>query len=415
MQTVHVRPGEARNGFEAAPTERALRVAFAVGGLYTEGSGVARIVCDLANALLRQGTPVEVYTADCPGRGADGTGLSPGNRLHAAPGTWMGRLAWSPALAAMLDRAAGELDVIHNHSLWMLPTHYARRAAARRGVPVVWTVHGFLEPWALAHSRWKKRLAGWAFQDRDLRSAACLVVNSLAELASVRDYGLRNPVAVIPNGVNLEDFAALPPREEFEQRCPDVRGKRVCLFLSRLHEKKGLGHLVEAWSRMCREFGEWQLVVAGPDDGYEVRLRERIAALRLDRSVSVTGALYGEAKRAAWSRAEAFVLPSFSEGFSMAALEAIAAGLPALLTPGCHFPEASRAGAAIEAAPTAEGMEDGLRRLLGMSDVERREMGTQGRALVESGYTWNAVARRTLDVYRCVSNAGAGCPDIFYE
>lgn len=392
-----------------------LKVAFAVGGLYTEGSGVARIVCDLANALRRQGTPVDVYTADCPGRGADGTGLAPGNRLHTAPGRWMGRLAWSPALARVLDGAAGELDVVHNHSLWMLPTHYATRAAGRRGVPVVWTVHGFLEPWALAHSRWKKRLAGWAFQDRDLRSASCLVVNSPSELASVRGYGLRNPVAVIPNGVNLEEFASLPPREDFERRFPEVRGKGVCLFLSRLHEKKGLGHLVEAWSRISREFGEWQLVIAGPDDGYEARLRERIAVLGLERSVTVAGPLYGEWKRAAWSRADAFVLPSYSEGFSMALLEALAAGLPALVTPGCNFPEAARAGAAFEVEPTAGGTADGLRRLLGMRADERQEMGIRGRTLVEAGYTWDAVARRTLAVYEWAHGAGPVPADVVFD
>jgi poly(glycerol-phosphate) alpha-glucosyltransferase len=327
----------------------------------------------------------------------------------------MGRLAWSPALARKLEQAAGDLDVIHSHSLWMLPTHYAARAAARRGVPVVYTTHGFLEPWALAHSRWKKRLAGWAFQDRDLRSAACLVVNSLAELASVRAYGLRNPVAVIPNGVNLEDSAALPPREEFERRCPAVRGQRLCLFLSRLHEKKGLGHLVEAWSRISREIGDWHLVIAGPDDGYEARLRERVAALGLAGSVSVAGPLYGEAKRAAWSLADAFVLPSFSEGFSMAALEALAAGLPALLTPGCNFPEAARDGSAIEVEPTVDGTTNGLRRLLEMSDAERRAMGSRGRTLVESGYTWDAVAARTRAVYDWARGSGPVPADVVFD
>jgi glycosyltransferase involved in cell wall biosynthesis len=382
------------------------KVAFAVGGLYTEGSGVARIVCDLANALARRGTPVDVYTADCPGRGVAGSWLEPPNRLRAAPGRWCGRLAWSPALRRTLEHAIPDVDVVHNHSLWMLPTSYAARAALRHDIPCAFTMHGFLEPWALAHSRWKKRLAGRWFQDADLRRATCLHVNSESELAGVRAYGLRNPVAVIPNGVTPEAFDELPPRTALETRFPAVRGKRVCLFLSRLHEKKGLEHLVIAWARLQRDFPDWRLVVAGPDDGFEPQLRAAIDALGVDATVTLTGPLYGQDKRAAFAAADLFVLPSFSEGFSMAVLEAMAAGLPVLITPGCNFREAAERGAAVEATPDADGTEQGLRNLLGLDDRERRAMGARARELVEARYTWGAVSGRLLQLYGWLCSGG---------
>ncbi len=395
---------------ERRPPETAARttprVAFAVGGLYTEGSGVARIVCDLANALARRGTPVDVYTADCPGRGVDGSWLEPPNRLRAAPGTWCGRLAWSPALRRILAHAIPDVDVVHNHSLWMLPTSYAARAALRHDIPCVFTMHGFLEPWALAHSRWKKRLAGRWFQDVDLRRATCLHVNSESELAGVRAYGLRNPVAVIPNGVTREALDELPPRTTLEARFPALRGKRVCLFLSRLHEKKGLGHLVAAWARLGRDFPDWHLVVAGPDDGFESPLRAAIDSLGVTAMVTVTGPLYGQDKRAAFAAADVFVLPSFSEGFSMAVLEAMAAGLPVLFTPGCNFREAAECGAAVEVTPDADGTEQGLRDLLGLDDLERRAMGARARDLVEEGYTWDAVSDRLLQLYGWLCSGG---------
>jgi glycosyltransferase involved in cell wall biosynthesis len=391
---------------------RSVRAAFAVGGLYTEGSGVTRIVCDLANALLRRGSAVDVYTADCPGRGADGRWLDAGNRLHAVPGRWCGRLAWSPGLKRLLDDSVSQFDVVHNHGLWMLPTSYAARAALRNDVPVVYTVHGFLEPWALAHSSWKKRLAGWGFQNRDLRRAACIHVNSRAELAGVRTYGLKNPVAIIPNGIDPPGISHSPPREVLERRFPEVRGKRVCLFLSRLHEKKGLGHLVEAWSRVRREFDDWHLLIAGPDDGYETQLRARIAALGLDQSIGLTGALYGTDKQAACEVAELFVLPSFSEGFSMAVLEALSAGLPVLMTPGCNFPEAIETGAGIEVEPTAESTADGLHRLLSRTRDELAAMGARGRALVEAAYTWDQAAQRLLSVYRWLNGGGPRPDDV---
>lgn len=395
------------SGTELERESRGLRVAFAVGGLYTEGSGVARIVCDLANAMGRAETAVSVYAARCNGRETAEHLLDPPCRNVIEPGRWLGRLSWSPRLARQIESAMARTDIVHNHSLWMLPNRYAAKSARRHGKPLLYTVHGFLEPWALAQSRWKKRVVGRLFQDGDLHRADCLHVNSESELESVRKYGLRNPVAIIPNGVELNDFEGLPARDEFVDRFPELREKRVCLFLSRLHAKKGLAHLIQAWSRVEKEFGDWHLVIAGPDDGCEEALRTAIRELNLEGSVTVAGPLYGREKLAAYSAAEVFVLPSHSEGFSMAVLEAMGAGLPVLLTPGCNFGEAAKAGAAVEVEPEVQGTELGLRRLLGMSDEERSEMGTRARALIETGYTWDRVAERMLAVYRWLAGGGS--------
>ena len=382
------------------------RALFVVGGLHTEGSGVARIVCDLANALARRGTSIDVYTALCSGQQAAGYMLTPPSRLHAARGRWT-RLASSSELKRMLAAAVPSADVVHSHSLWMLPTSYASRAALRNRVPVMFTAHGFLEPWALARSRWKKRIAGICFQNRDLRNAACIHVNSEREARSIRAYGLRNPIAVIPNGVNMKDFEHLPDRRAFEQEFPEMRCKSICLFLSRLHEKKGLRHLIDAWRRVSVDFSNWHLLIAGPDDGFERRLRESIASFNLSASVTVAGPLYGNAKLAAYAAADAFVLPSFSEGFSMAVLEAMACKLPVLITPECNFQVATTDGAAVEVSPDVDGTELGLRRLLTMTDGQRQEMGRRGRALVESRYTWERVAAKTLEVYAWLAGGGA--------
>jgi glycosyltransferase involved in cell wall biosynthesis len=272
---------------------------------------------------------------------------------------------------------------------------------------VVITAHGTLEPWALNRSRWKKRATGLLFQDRDLREADCIHVNSQQEIAGVRSYGLRNPIAVIPNGVDLAAFDDLPPRSAFDEVFPQLADKRLCLFLSRLHDKKGLGHLIAAWSRLGRKFDDWHLLIAGPDDGYERRLRDAVTELNLTSSVTIAGPLYGDEKRAALSAAELFVLPSFSEGFSMAVLEAMACGLPVLITSGCNFAEAGLAGAAIEAAATVEGTESGLRELLSRGAAELKAMGELGRALIELRYTWDAVAQRTLELYGWLARGGA--------
>lgn len=381
------------------PSGRHPRVLFTVGELCTEGSGVTRIVCDLADALASHDCPIDVYTAVCGNQKLADSVLAAPNQLYSGRGHRLGRLAYSPELKRMLESAVAGADVVHTHGLWMLPTSYAARAGFRNRRPVLMTTHGYLEPWALAWSRWKKRLAGVLFQNRDLARATCVHVNSESELQSIRRYGLRNPVAVIPNGVSLEPFEQLPPRSVFESQYPEVRGKRICLFLSRLHAKKGLEHLIGAWQRVVRDYPDWHLVVAGPDDGYGATLGESVASLDVARSVTITGPLYGTSKLAAYGAADIFTLPSFSEGFSMAVLEAMASRLPVLMTPGCNFPEAEAAGAAIVVSPDIEGTERGLRELLAMQDTERGAMGVAGRRIVEAEYTWESISLRMLELY----------------
>jgi poly(glycerol-phosphate) alpha-glucosyltransferase len=270
---------------------------------------------------------------------------------------------------------------------------------------VLYTAHGALTPWALAHSRWRKRAVRWWWQDRDLRDAACIQVNSRQELAEARTLGMSNPVAVIPNGVELAPFDALQRTPVDSSRS---HGRRpVALFLGRLHAKKGLGHLLEAWSRAHANHADWRLVIAGPDDGYEEQARRLTGVLGLHSSVTFAGPLRGQDKVAALRAADAFVLPSFSEGFSMAVLEAMAARLPVVLTPGCNFPEAAAAGAALEVQPTVADTERGLRALMSMPEQSRRAMGYRGRRLVETRYTWDAVARETIEIYRWLAGVAA--------
>ncbi|PQO38067.1 glycosyltransferase [Blastopirellula marina] len=395
---------EAMVAVEEPKTECALRIAFAVGGLYTEASGVGRIVCDLANALARHSTPIDVYTAACGGQRTASHMLNAPNRCFSFDGYWLGRLSISPALNHRLRRDLEQFDLIHNHSFWMMPNHYASKNAHRHSKPVVFTAHGVLEPWALGRSRWKKRIAGLWFQDRDLRQSACIQVNSESEVKGIRDYGLRNNIAIIPNGVDLsvidQSLDHASGRGDLRSKYPELRDKKICLFLSRLHEKKGLAHLIEAWSRIARDQAEWHLVIAGPDDGFEAEVRQRISGQPWSQSITLTGPLFGQDKYAALAVADTFVLPSFSEGFSMAVLEAMACRLPVLISPGCNFPEVARTGAGIEVEPTVDATLDGLSELMQMSDSQRQAMGERGRRMIEGQYTWDRVAQQTIELYR---------------
>lgn len=289
---------------------------------------------------------------------------------------------------------SSKADVIHSHGLWMWSDWVASQSARTQNKPHIVSPHGMLEPWAMANSARKKQVMWRLFQRRALSRAQVLHALCDAEANAIRELGLTNPIAVIPNGVSLSEFADLPAPAEFDAAFPIARDRKILLFMARLHPKKGLVPLLNAWKDLARDFPDWLLVMAGPDEGgHRAELENLIEEFGLQRAATFTGMLNGTLKRAALARADAFVLPSFSEGFSIAILEAMACRLPVLLTPECHFPDALAQGAALEAAPEAEALAQAARALLEMSDGARDQMGERGYNLVERDYTWESVAR----------------------
>ncbi|MCE9616606.1 MAG: glycosyltransferase [Lentisphaerae bacterium] len=311
-------------------------------------------------------------------------------------------LGYAPGLFRALDEAATPGAVMHLHGLWKLPSLAVLRTARKRRVPAVISPSGMLDAWALRQSACKKRLVRFAYEDANLRESPCIHVLCQPELDQVRAFGLRNPVAIIPNGVDLP-----PPESDAADPAPaEWHGRRIALFLSRLHPKKGLDELIPAFARCDPDRHGWALAIAGPDEGgYEAVLRRQIAAAGSP-FIRLVGPQYGPAKDAWLRRADLFVLPSFSEGFPIALLEALAAGVPALMTPACNFPECERAGAAITVAPERHALADGLRRFWAMSSEARRDMGQRGHQLVARGYTWPNVAAQMLAVYRWTLGQG---------
>ena len=386
-----------------------LKPLFVVGGLYSLSNGVAWVMRDLAAALGRAGSPVGVYGADCYGRGEASVGqvFDPPTRWVTAKGLWLGGLSWSPGIKTALARDIPHADIIHNHSLWMLPNAYSSSIAHQHGKPVLISSHGTLEPWAWRHSGWKKKLVGRWFQYRDLERAACIHVFNHTEIEGVRTAGFRNPIAVIPNGVHLPDFEEQVSSELFLNTFPETRGKRLALFMARVHEKKGLGHLLPAFGQLAAKYPDWHVVIAGPDAGDMTRSRAMVDQFAIRDRVTFTGALQGELKASARAAAQAFLQPSFSEGFSMSIIEALACRLPVLLTPGCNFPEAVTAGAAISVDPTVEDCTRGLHELLSQTPTELRAMGERGRRLIESRYQWDTVAQDTMRLYRWLISGGS--------
>jgi poly(glycerol-phosphate) alpha-glucosyltransferase len=321
-------------------------------------------------------------------------------------------IGFSPDLKKQLLLLAQAPGVVHSHGLWMYPGLAAREVAEKKGCRLLISPHGMLEPWALHHSRWKKKLVEFLCERKNFQKAGCLHALCRAEADNFRRYGLKNPIAIIPNGVYPHEFERRSI-DAILQKFPDLKNRRRVLFLSRLHPKKGLENLLRAWRKLAPDFKDAQLLIAGSGEpAYERQLKAISSDVTSNKSVLFLGPIYGDDKKQILSAADAFVLPSFSEGFSMAILEAAASALPVLLTPECNFPELAQHGAAFEISTDPSGIEAGLRRILELPDDQRKTIGLRGQELVRKSYSWPNIAEQMCRVYEWLAGDGSRPEDI---
>jgi glycosyltransferase involved in cell wall biosynthesis len=300
---------------------------------------------------------------------------------------------------ALLVEAIRGADVVHVHGIWRPFNAAAAQAALAARAKLVITPHGMLDPWSLRQSRWKKRLALGLVWRRLLNASSFIHVLNQTEANLMGPLRLRARLRVFPNGIAAEDFNASADLSLFQKACPTVVGRPYVLFLGRLHHKKGLDHLLAAFAILARLDAEVQLVVAGPDEGMRGPVERWIGEYGLAGRVCVVGPLYGAAKHAALAGACCFCLPSRQEGFSMAILEAMACGVPVVISEGCHFPEVAAAGAGYVVSLDANAIAAALERVL-RDAAWRRSAGAAGRELVAKHYQWRAIAARMLGAYR---------------
>lgn len=374
-------------------------VVHAIAGLNPSAGGPSRVVVDCTDALaLRPGLAITLLTQAVPGSEMLASCCQQVNRVVAESGSQL-----AMKLGLPFRRELGRIirtvrpTLIHNHGLWLPLNHWAVSMGRRNHIPVIVQPHGMLEPWALNHKTWKKKLAMALFQWRDLASARLLVATSGVEYENIRRLGLRQPVAIIPNGVDL-NVAAMPTT------LAPVDRQRVALFLSRVHPVKGLLNLVRAWAQLAPV--GWRLCIAGPDDvGHLSEVLALVRQLGVQGSVDYVGAVEGAAKTALYNAADVFVLPTFTENFGVVVAEALAHGLPVITTRGAPWADLKTYGCGwwvdIGVAPLVHAM----REAMALSDDERRAMGARGRDYVRR-YDWDGIAKQTIDVYRWVLGQG---------
>jgi glycosyltransferase involved in cell wall biosynthesis len=311
-------------------------------------------------------------------------------------------------LRCALVRDAGAGAILHSHGLWLMPNVYPAWAKkeSRGAAKLVHSIRGMLSPAALSMAAWKKRPFWLLWQQAALRAADCLHATAASECEEIRRAGLRNPVAVIPNGV---DLPVLKPRDA------GIGGERIVLSIGRLHQKKGLDRLVRAWSAVEADFPDWRLRIVGPAErGYDAKLRQLAGELGAQR-IAVEGPVFADDKLTAYRSADLFVLPSLNENFGLTAAEALASELPVISTRGAPWQglNAHRCGWWIDHG--VEPLADTLRKAMSMSSEERRTMGARGRVWVAEAFSWDKIARDFRDVYRWLRFGGEAPPTVTFD
>lgn len=378
-----------------------MRVCHVVASINRDTGGPAITVPRLASALSSRGIEVDLATLDYPQHGPQT--VVAGVTVSSTPTSWANRAlrGWSSPFRRGLRSLVGDgVDLIHNHGLWMFPNLYARQTAKAARIPLVISPRGMVEPWSLRNSSIKKKIVWSLFEKGNLQSADLFHATSMAEADSIRSLGIQQPIAVIPNGIEVPDLAQRPDRSLLENLFPELRNRQWLVFLSRLHPKKGVLELLAAWKRLATDFPGWHLILAGPDlDGFEITVRNEIATLGLNKCVTVTGMLNADHKQSAFVGAELFVLPTHSENFGVAVAEALAHAVPVLTTHGAPWSGLidHRCGWWIEFTP--QKLIDGLGAALKVPREERVAMGLRGRDWMARDFSWDKVAEQMQLAY----------------
>jgi glycosyltransferase involved in cell wall biosynthesis len=388
-----------------------MRILHVIGDLAPESGGPAKACVEMARALARRGHEVSVATTDFSpsrGRAAPEIAPEPGLTLHVFPLSFPRRWLASWRMRGALPELIGAAEIVHIHSLYLFHSWAAGTLCRRMGAPYIIRPHGTLDPLIHRRHRWRKRVMELAFQDRLLRDAAAIHYTSAEERRLAEPFVHGAPGVVIPLGLELEDYAALPPPGAFRGRHPEIGERPILLFLGRLNFKKGLDVLIDAAARLAAEGIEAHLVLAGPDGGMETAARRWVAEARLQSRATFTGMLTGRDKLAALRDAALFLLPSASENFGIAVVEAMACGTPVIVSDRVNiWREIVEDGAGLAAPPEAEAFARAAIRLL-RDEPARRAMGQAAAASVAKRYRWSVIAAELERAYeRLAARRGA--------
>jgi len=358
--------------------------------IHAEASGTTYVVPRLCEWLNREGVDAQLHVVkqDEQRKYPFPVHLYP--HWHLLP-----NLGISPMLFQNLKKISSSGTLLHNHSLWMMPNVYPGVIAKKRPVKLIVSPHGTLSEWAWNRSRWKKAIIWQLGQKWALKHAVCFHATAESEYRDIRKRGFRQPVAIIPNGI---DFSETDSSGE-----GNTGNLQMLLFLGRLHPVKGVDLLLRTWRELQDSFPNWRLVIAGPEaeEGYRAYLEKLSNELKVQR-VQFFGPAYSSQKYRLYRDASIYVLPSETENFGVTVAEALYAGTPAVVTKGAPWEglEGHKCGWWIER--DKETLQNTLATAMVLPKDALSQMGEAGQRWVRDAFSWSRVARQMAELYHWI-------------
>lgn len=376
-----------------------MKIAHIISSIETQTAGPSYSVPAICRGLARQGGRVDLLSLGVPGERLVEEGVCDRRFARSLPWLWPARRL---GVSLALDRALakGTHDVWHTHGLWMMPNIYPARHAVRAKASLLLSPRGMMSAEAMRFSAGRKRLF-WGLQRRALAAVDCFHATSEEEAEGIRALGFAQPVAIIPNGIDLPDIEAVGAARQ-----------REVVSLGRIHPKKGLDWLIAAWARVEREFPDWRLRIIGPDEGgHAAQLAAQAGSLGVTR-VTIEPPVLGAEKWRLLHGATLFALPTRNENFAMTVAESLACATPVISTRGAPW-----SGLALENCGWwidcgVEPLAEALRRAMTLPPARLAEMGANGRAWMQRDFAWDSVARRMMAVYAWLRGLGERAVDV---
>ena len=293
--------------------------------------------------------------------------------------------------------------ILHTHNLWNYIPYVSFELAKKYNIPHIVSIRGSLYSWSLAQNSLQKKIAWNLFQKKILNQSSCIHVTNISELKAVRSLGISSPIALVPNGINLDEFKIMNNKDVSKAKLGLKKDKNYILFLSRVHPKKGLEYLVDSWIKNSKKYHNWDLLIVGPINDYKYfnDLQNEINKYNLSNRVHFTGMLRGEKRIDCYSASSLFVLPSHTENFGIAIAEAMAAKLPVITTTGTPWEEIEEHDAGWWVELNLQNINTALLKALSCNEVELKKKGYNGFELIQK-YDWKHQSIKMKKVYEWV-------------
>lgn len=295
----------------------------------------------------------------------------------------------------------GNYDLIHSQNLWTPFYHWVAKISRELKIPYIMTPRGTLEPWCLSQKKIKKIIALKIYQIADLNKASAVLATSEMEAKNIQNIGVKTPIAVIPNGIDITEYPCRTNQDKYKIR-------KQILFLSRIHKKKGIELLINSWYDLKNKYPDWSVVIVGNGDvEYITELNTIIKNQDLTDSIKIMPPVFGQEKIELYKQSSLFVLPTYSENFGMVIAEAMACGLPVITTSGTPWDKLSQLGLGWYIEPNQKSLTAAIDEALQEGSNELYKKGQKSSIFINDNFHYLGVAEKCSLLYNWITNGGA--------